>query len=141
MPTAGPKPDDALADDEVVIRRVPTSGLHRRDDGKRQVSKGSFAASSKAHDPEEGMSVDLISNLRSRGIDPADKAQFAPDCEVLMTLKVGALHDKGMWVVPRPEAENPAHCNVLGVARNKRKSILQMAAFLRCPPDVVKAAD
>ena len=139
MPNAGPKPDDALGDDEVVIRRVLPGA--RRPDGKREVSKSQFSASSAERDPEEGMSVDLLSNLRSRGIDPADKAQFAPESEVLMTLKVSDVHEKGMWVVPRPEPENPAHCNVLGVTRNKRKSILLMADFLRRPDDVLKATD
>lgn len=76
MPTAGPKPDDALADDQVVIRRVPTSGLHRRDDGRRQVSKGSFAASSKTEDPEEGMSVDLMSKLVEMGIDQKTRSSL-----------------------------------------------------------------
>jgi hypothetical protein len=139
MPTAGAKPNDALADHEFVIRRVLPGS--RRPDGKREISKSQFSPSSPQRDPEEGMSVDLMSNLTSRGIDPSDKAQFAPDHEVLMTLKVRDLHDRGMWVVPRPLPTNPAHCNVLGVAKNKRKSILLMAEFLRRPDDVVKATD
>jgi hypothetical protein len=118
MPTAGPRPGDALPDDEIVIRRVPT--IHPRPDGKREVSKSSFAASSSTRDPEEGMSVDLMSVLQANGIDPADPAQFASDVEVLMTLRVGDLHANGMWVVPRPQP-HPAHCNVLGVTKSKRK--------------------
>jgi hypothetical protein len=112
-----------------------------RADGKREVSKSSFSHSSKERDPEEGMSVDRMSILRAQGIDPTDLAQFASNFEVLMTLKVGDLHANGMWVVPRPEPDNAAHCNVLGVARNKRKLILLMAEFLRRPADVVKATD
>jgi hypothetical protein len=138
MPTAGPRPDDALPGDEIVIRRVPT--LHPRPDGKREVSKGSFAASSKSRDPEEGMSVDLLSALRASGIDPADPAQFAPEVEVLMTLRVGDLHANGMWVVPRPQP-HPAHCNVLGVTGSKRKIVFGLAQFLRRPADVVKAGE
>ncbi len=138
MPTAGPKPDDALPDDEIVIRRVPT--LHPRPDGRREVSKGSFAASSRSHDPEEGMSVDLMSVLTASGINPADPARFAPDVEVLMTLKVRDLHANGMWVVPRP-APHPAHCNVLGVTGGKRKIVFALAEFLRRPDDVVKAGE
>jgi hypothetical protein len=138
MPTAGPKPDDALADNEVVIRRVPT--LHSRADGKREVSKGSFAASSKSRDPEEGMSVDRMSILVAQGIDPADPTQFAPEFEVLMTLKVGDLHARGMWVVPRPKP-HPAHCNVLGVTGNKRKTVFARAQFLRRPDEVVNAGE
>jgi|RhiMethySRZTD1v2_1073278.scaffolds.fasta_scaffold110295_4 hypothetical protein len=138
MPIAGPKPSDALPDDEVVIRRVPT--LHPRADGKREVSKGSFAASSKSRDPEEGMSVDLASVLVAMGIDPADPTQFAPEFEVLMTLKVGDLHAHGMWVVPRTQP-HPAHCNVLGVTSGKRKIVFGLAQFLRCPADVVKAGE
>ena len=138
MPTAGPKPDDALPDHEIVIRRVPT--LHPRPDGKRVVSKGSFAASSKSRDPEEGMSVDSMSVLANSGIDPADPAQFAPEVEVLMTLKVGDLHEHGMWVVPRP-APHPAHCNVLGVTSSRRKIVLALSEFLRRPDDVVKTGE
>jgi hypothetical protein len=87
------------------------------------------------------MSVDLMSNLQARGIDPANSAEFAPDFEVLMTLRVGQLHGQGMWVVPRPLPDNPAHCNVLNVTRNKRKAILTMAVFLRRPDDVVKSTE
>ena len=79
MLIVGEKPDDALDDDEVVIRRVPRVQLRARTDGRREVSKGSFSASSKAYDPEEGMSVDCISVLMAVGIDPADPAQFLPD--------------------------------------------------------------
>jgi hypothetical protein len=139
MRIVGEKPDDALADDEVVIRRVKAS--NPRADGKREVSKSQFSASSPERDPEEGMSVDLMSNLRARGIDPANRAEFATDSEVLMTLGVGELHDQGMWVVPRPRADNLAHCNVLNVTRSKRKAILTMAAFLRRPAGVVKSTD
>src|SRR5262245_9359604 len=101
MQLVGAKPDDALEDDEVVIRRVPSIQLHQRTDGRREVSKGSFAASSKAHDPEEGMYVDSMSVLIAMGINPADPAQFLPEFEVLMTLKVRDLHAQGLWVVPR----------------------------------------
>lgn len=134
---AGPKPEDALPDHEVVIRRVPTASLHRRSDGKREVRKGSFSASSQSRDPEKGMSVDLMSVLVANAIDPADQNQFAPDFEVLMTLKVGDLHAHGMWVVPRPKPY-AAHCNVLGVTTNKRKVVFGFAEFLRRPADVVK---
>src|SRR5262245_22529985 len=123
MPTAGPKPDDALAEDEVVIRRIPSIHLHPRLDGKRGVSQGAFSASSKLYDPEEGMSVDRISVLAAMRIDPLDPTQFAPDMEVLMTLKVGDLHAHGLWVVPRTKP-HPAHCNVLGVTGSKRKTVL-----------------
>jgi hypothetical protein len=141
MRIVGEKPEDALGDDEVVIRRVVPS--NRRDDGKREISKSQFSASSAARDPEEGMSVDLMSNLLARGIDATNKATFAPDSEVLMTLKVGELHDLALWVVPRPykDGSNPAHCNVLNVTKNKRKAILGMATFLRRPDDVVKSTD
>jgi hypothetical protein len=139
MRTVETKPDDALCDDDVVIRRVVPGSP--RPDGKREISKSQFSPSSAERDPEEGMSVDLMSNLRTRGIDPANKEQFASSVEVLMTIKVGDLHDKGMWVVPRPLPANPAHCNVLNVTKNKRKAILAMADFLRRPDDVVKSTD
>jgi hypothetical protein len=139
MRTVGEKPGDALSDDEVVIRRVLPS--NRREDGRRPISKSQFSASSAAHDPEEGMSVDSMSNLLARGINPASKAEFAPDWEVLMSLRVGELHDQGPWVVPRPRNGNPAHCNVLNVTKSKRKAILAMATFLRRPDDVVKSTD
>jgi hypothetical protein len=84
-----------------------------------------------------------MSSLLARGIDPINKTIFAPDSEVLMTVRVGELHDLGLWVVPRPikDGSNPAHCNVLNVTKNKRKRILAMATFLRRPDDVVKATD
>lgn len=140
MLIVGEKPDDALDDDEVVIRRVPSVQLRARADGRREVGKGSFSASSKAYDPEEGMSVDCMSVLMAMGIDPADPAQFLPEFEVLMTLKVRDLHAQGLWVVPRTKP-GPAHCNVLGVTSNKRKIVLALSAFLRRPEDVVKAGE
>jgi len=140
MKVVGAKPDDALADDEVVIRRVPSLQLRPRADGKREVSKGSFAASSKAHDPEEGMSVDRVAVLTAMGIDPADPAQFLPEFEVLMKLRVRDLHAQGLWVVPRTKP-GPAHCNVLGVTSNKRKTVFALSEFLRRPEDVVKAGE
>ena len=139
MPTAGPKPSDALPEHEVVIRRVMTQPP--RADGKREVSKSAFSPSSKKRDPEEGMSVDRVSVLEARGIDPVDPAQFAPEFEVLMTLRVGDLHANGMWVVPRPEPHNTAHCNVLGVTTGKRKIVLGLAQFLRRPADIVKPGE
>jgi hypothetical protein len=139
MRTVETKPDDALTDDEVVIRRVVPGPP--RPDGMREISKSAFSPSSAGRDPEEGMSVDLMSNLQARGIDPANKEQFAPDAEVLMMLGVRELHDKGMWVVPRPLPANAAHCNVLNVTKKKRKGILIMAEFLRRPDDVVKSTD
>ena len=131
MRTVETKPDDALADDAVVIRRV-TPGAPRPD-GKREISKSAFSPSSAKHDPEEGMSVDLMSSLEAQGIDPADREQFAPNIEVLMTIRVRDLHEEGIWVVPRPLTANPAHCNVLNVTKSKRKAILVMADFFAPP--------
>jgi hypothetical protein len=140
MLIVGEKPEDALGDDEVVIRRVPSVQLRARADGKREVSKGSFSASSRARDPEEGMSVDRMSVLIERGINPADPAQYLPEFELLMTLKVRDLHAQGLWVVPRTK-QGPAHCNVLGVTSNKRKAVFALSDFLRRPDDVVKAGE
>jgi hypothetical protein len=74
------------------------------------------------------------------GIDPADPAQFLPEFEVLMTLKVRDLHAEGLWVVPRT-VPGAAHCNVLGVKSNRRKTVFALAEFLRRPEDVVKAGE
>ena len=140
MPIAGPKPADALPDHEIVIRGVASNSLHQRTDGKREVSKGSFSASSKSRDPEEGMSAHVLSLLVAGGVDPSDGLKFAPNFEVLMALKVSELHANGLWVVPRP-APHPAHCNVLGVTEGKRRILLRIATFLRRPDDVVKSGE
>jgi len=82
-----------------------------------------------------------MSDLLAHGIDPIDRTQFASEFEILMTLKVADLHANQMWVVPRPEPHNPAHCNVLGVTTGKRKTVFRLAEFLRRPDDVVKAGE
>jgi hypothetical protein len=140
MLIVGEKPEDALDDDEIVIRRVPGVQLRARADGMREVSKGSFSASSKAYDPEEGMSVDRMSVLIEMGVDPANATQYLPEFEVLMTLRVRDLHGQGLWVVPRT-TPGPAHCNVLGVTSSKRKTVFALSVFLRRPEDVVKAGE
>jgi hypothetical protein len=139
MPTVGPKPEDALSEHLIVIRRIPTP--FPDEDGRRRVSKSVFSASSEARDPEKGMSVDLWATLTHLGIDPRDPAQFAPDFQILMSIRVAHLHMHGLWVVPRPLDGLPAHCNVLGVTKTKRKLILQHAEFLRRPEDVEKASE
>jgi hypothetical protein len=53
MQLVGAKPDDALDDDVVVIRRVPSFQLHPRADGKREVSKGSFRHHPKTATPRK----------------------------------------------------------------------------------------
>ena len=74
------------------------------------------------------------------GINPADPAQFLPEFEVLMTLRVRDLHTQGLWVVPRTK-QGTAHCNVLGVTSNRRKTVFSLSEFLRRPEDVVKAGE
>ena len=134
MPQAGQKPDDALDDEEVVLRRIPN-----RHDGQRVISKSQFSPSTPERDPEEGMSVDLLSALVEQGTDPTDPVQYHPEVEVIMSLCVGDLHRLGLWVVPRPLPGNTAHCNVLNVTATKtKKQILQLAEFFRQPGDFAK---
>jgi hypothetical protein len=135
-----PPPPQPAANDKVVIRRIPAEHIKDCNDGsgRRRVSKAAFSASSRKVDPEEGMSVDLWSQLVEDGIDP-ESAEYAPDAEVLMTLRVSDIEELGLTLVRRPITGNSAHCNVLQIKSSQRNKLLKRAEWLRRPDDVIKA--
>ena len=130
-----------ISDDDVVVRRIPAADLKNIGAGRLRVSKAAFSASSWKSDPEQGMSVDLLSTLIERNVDP-ESLDYAPEHDVLMTLKVRDLRNElKLTVVRRPKPNNPAHCNVLGVRGNIRKKLLNLAGWLRRPRNVFKSED
>ena len=133
--------DDRILEDDVVIRNIPPYHLIDIDESgrRKRVSKSAFSGSSKKIDPEEGMSVDLLSKLIEHGISPQDPT-YQPDFEVLMSLGVDDLRQLGLEVVRRPLPENPAHCHVLRVRSPAlKKKLLERADWVRRPPHVFKS--
>lgn len=131
---AVPGAPNEIGDHEFVLRKVPAvPHLQPAGEGKRRISKSAFSASSVSVDSEEGMSVNSQSILEAHGVQPQD---FAPEFPVLARFCVGDLRALGLTVEPRPIPGDDSHCQVLGVRDKHRKKLLQLAEFIRKPPDV-----
>ena len=136
-----PHQDASLADEDILIRRVTSVHLQPSDLGKRRISKSSMAGSSRDRDPYQGMSLDLLRILNEQGIDVTDAAQYHPDIEVLIGLRVGAIREQCPELMlgrcPILNPPNEAHCCAWGVSKEStRKRLLKIATIIRAPADI-----
>lgn len=133
------KPHDdrtAIPDDALVIRYIQEQQLHPNLDGTRRLSKGAFSGSSKDRDQYEGMSVDMLSELKKHGVDPATR--MPENHEGAVTLRAGDLRELGLEVGPDPGLHNdPYHASVWGVRDSHRKKILKICRWLITPENAV----
>ncbi|HYG30603.1 MAG TPA: hypothetical protein VD887_10350 [Allosphingosinicella sp.] len=123
-----------IADDDYIIRKIPSAHMQPADSGHRRISKSAFSASSASVDPEEGMSVNSEQLLQAAGVD---LRQFAPEFPALARLNVGQVRALELTIEHRPIKGDRTHCQVLGVKEKHRKKLLRLAEFPRKPPDVV----
>lgn len=128
--------NQAIPDDALLVRYIPSKHLIEMADGSRRLSKAAFSASSKRNDPYEGMSVDMLAQLERDGVDPSSRMSVFHEGAV--TIKVGDLRKLGLLVAPDPQQiGDPYHASVWGVKSGHRKKVLKISRWHIKPPDVV----
>lgn len=125
----------AIPDDALVVRYIHEQWLIPTPDGSRRLSKGAFSGSSKDKDQYEGMSVNMLSELKKHEVDPATR--MPENHEGAVTLRAGDLRELGLEVGPDPGLRNdPYHAAVWGVKSSHRKKIKNLCKWLIKPQDV-----
>ena len=133
-----PHDDEDVPDDAYVVRYINAMWLVPDDirQDQRRLSSAAFSPSSKSHDHYQGMSVDLLEQMRMAGISPVDKkgAKF----EAIVRLRVGSIRTMGLRVGTDPRHENPFHAAVWGIKKGRtKKQLLKLCEWLDKPDDVI----
>jgi hypothetical protein len=127
-----------IPDDALLVRYVTKTQLPLEDDGRRRLSTAVFSETSKAHDPYQGMSVDILDRLERDGIDPRERMKRNDNLVGAVLLRAGDLRALGLQVGPDPMRSNdpdPYHAQVWGVKKSGRKKIARLQLQWLVQPD------
>ena len=132
------KPHDdpqAIPDNSYIVRRITRNWLRPASGGRRALSKGAFAPSSKGQDRYRGMSVDILDRLNDDGVDPASRLES--DQEAAVIIRAGDLRRLGLEVGSDPTPRNDKyHASVWGIRDSHRKKVKALSIWLFKPNDV-----
>ena len=132
-----PHDDTDIPEDAYVLRNIVPDWLKSDSKlpGRRRLSSAAFSPSSKARDPYQGMSVDLLQPMLDAGLPPTGGK--GAKHEAVVRLRVGELRRIGLRIGPDPRDTNPFHAAVWGVKKGTKTKILKLCEWVDKPDDVV----